>query len=75
MATLKQPLSNVQLEILNAFSHQLSDEELLKFKDTIAQYFADRAVRAADRAWDEKGWTDDDVDRMLSTKMRKPKLS
>ena len=75
MATLKQPLSNVQLEILNVFSHQLSDEELLEFKDAIAQYFADRAVRAADRAWDEKGWTDDDVDRMLSTKMRKPKLS
>ncbi len=73
MSTIKQPLSNVQLEILKAFSYNLSEEELLDFRDTIARYFADRAIQSADKVWDEKGWTDEDVDKMLHTKMRKSK--
>ena len=67
----RQPLSNVQLEILKAFSHNLSNEELLDFKKLIAQYFANRAIQAANKAWEEKGWTDEDVDKLLQTKMRK----
>lgn len=73
MNEIEQPLSNVQLEILKAFSHNLTDEELKEFRDTIAKYFANRAIKAANEVWDEKGWTDEDVDRMLNTKMRKSK--
>ena len=49
------------------------EEELKDFRDTIARYFADRAIKSANRVWDEKGWTDEDVDRILTTKMRKSK--
>ena len=73
MEAIKQPLSNVQLEILKAFSYHLPEEELAGFRETIAKYFADRAIKSANRVWDEKGWTDEDVDKMLNTKMRKPK--
>ena len=73
MNEVRQPLSNVQLEILKAFSHNLTDEELKDFKDTIAEYFASRAIQSANNVWDEKGWTGEDVDRMLNTKMRKSK--
>ena len=73
MNIIKQPLSNVQLEILKAFSYNLTDKELKDFKDTLAQYFAERAIQIADQVWEEKGWTDEDVDRMLNTKMRKSK--
>ena len=73
MSAIKQPLSNVQLEILKAFSHDLTDEELKEFRETIAQYFANRAIQSANKVWDEKGWTNEDVDRMLDTKMRKLK--
>ena len=71
MDIIKQPLSNVQLEILKAFSYNLTDKELKDFKDTLARYFAERAIQIADQVWEEKGWTDEDVDRMLNTKMRK----
>lgn len=71
MSTVKQPLSNTQLEILKAFSHNLNEEELKDFRNTIAHFFAERAIQTADQVWDEKGWTDKDVDRMLTTKMRK----
>lgn len=71
MEAIKQPLSNVQLEILKVFSHNLTEEELKEFRDTIAGYFANRAIKSANKAWEEKGWTD--VDSMLNTKMRKSK--
>lgn len=71
MQNLSQPLTNVQLEILRAFSFHLDKEELGDFKECIAQYFAQRAINAANKVWDKKGWNDQDVDKMLNTKMRK----
>ena len=73
MHKIKQPLSNIQLEILKAFSYNLSTKELKEFKDLITQYFAKRAIQSANKVWEEKGWNDEDVDRMLNTKMRKSK--
>ncbi len=73
MDKLTQPFSNVQMELLKVFSYNLENNELLELKEVIANYFAQRAIKAANKVWDEKGWTDDDVDRMLNTKMRKSK--
>ena len=70
MESSNQPLSNLQLEILKAFSYKLNIKDLQDFKDYIARYFANKAVKAADKAWEEKGWDEEDVDRMLETKMR-----
>ena len=72
-ANTKQPLTNVQLEILKTFSHQLSDNELLEFRKTIALFFAQRLIQQADKVWNEKEWTEKEVDKMLNTKMRKKK--
>lgn len=69
---MKQPFSNAQLELLKAFSHDLSDSELAELKKMLAQFFAQRAIQEADRVWDEKGWTEGDVERMLQQKMRTP---
>jgi len=73
MEPLKQPLTNVQLEILKAFSYNLDNEELVDLKQLLANYFAKRATQKANAVWDKKGWTDKDVDEMLNTKMRKSK--
>ena len=73
MDQLKQPLSNVQLEILKTFSYQLSEEELLELREVIAGYFANKAIQAANQVWEEKGWTDQEVEKMLHTKMPKSK--
>ncbi len=70
---MTQSLTNAQLEILKAFSFHLEQDELRDFKNVIAQYFANRAIQAANQVWDEKGWTAEDVDKMLHTKMRKSK--
>ena len=71
MEVLKQPLSNVQLELLKTFSHQLSESEILELRKILAHFFAQRAILLANEVWDKNEWTDEDVDRMLETKMRK----
>jgi len=71
--SIKQPLSNLQLELLKTFSHQLSEKELLELRKTLASFFAQRLIKLTDKAWEENNWTDKDVDKMLQTKMRKGK--
>lgn len=72
-AALKQPFTNVQLELLKTFSHQLPESDLIDLKNTLALFFAKRLINQADTVWDEKDWNDALVDEMLHTKMRKSK--
>lgn len=72
-AVLKQPFTNVQLELLKTFSHQLPESDLIDLKNTLALFFAKRLINQADTVWDEKNWNDTLVDEMLHTKMRKSK--
>jgi hypothetical protein len=64
-------LSNLQLEILKAYSHQLSETDLLDLKRTLASFFSQRLIKQADISWDEKNWNDADVDKILGEKMRR----
>jgi len=67
MSTIKQPLTNVQLELLKVFSHNLNEKELLELKDVLANFFADRLINLANQVWEENAWTEGDVQRMLHT--------
>ncbi len=71
--SIKQPLSNVQLELLKTFSHQLSENDLVELRKMLALFFAQRLIKEADKVWNEKKWTNEEVDAMLVTKMRKSK--
>ena len=64
-------LSNLQLEILKAYTHQLSETDLLDLKRTLASFFSQRLIKQADISWDEKKWKDADVDKILGDKMRR----
>lgn len=72
-ATIPQPFTNVQLELLKAFSHRVNDQDLLALRQILAQFFAQRAIATANTAWDKNEWTDEDVDRLLETKLRRKK--
>jgi hypothetical protein len=49
MDKLTQPFSNVQMELLKVFSYNLENSELLELKEVIANYFAQRAIKAANK--------------------------
>jgi hypothetical protein len=54
-------MSNLQLELLRTFTHQISDEDLLAIKKMLADYFAQKAINLADNVWKENNWTGNDT--------------
>ena len=71
VSALPKPLTNLQLELLKIFSRQLPEEDLLEIRRMLVQFFSQRLSDAADKVWEEKGWTEETMHEMLNTKMRK----
>ena len=65
---LKQPLTNVQLELLKTFSHQLSTKDILDLKKNLAVFFSNKLIKEADKNFDES-----QIDNLLIAKLRKSK--
>lgn len=59
------PLTNLQLELLKLYGTDLADEELQEVKQLLARFFARKAIDEADRVWDERGLTNEDMDTWL----------
>ncbi|MDO8367472.1 MAG: hypothetical protein Q7T20_11785 [Saprospiraceae bacterium] len=72
MSSLNVPLTNAQLEVVQLFSLNLSEEELQELKRLLIAYKAARLLRKADEVWDAKGWTQDTMDQFLQTHLRTP---
>ncbi len=60
-------LSNTQREILKVFRHELTEEDLVKFRKTIADFFAKILMNEADKVWEQE-WNEDKVQQMQHTK-------
>jgi len=58
-------ITNVQLELLKIYSRDIPDDELFEVKNMLAKYFAGKAVKAANKVWDEKNLTNDDMNEWL----------
>jgi len=68
MSTLNYPLSNVQIELMKLFRTNLSDEELIELKDLIVKFYADKVISQTSAIWDERGLTNEDMDKWLNQK-------
>lgn len=60
-------LSNVQIELLKAFSHNLEDSELQELRNRLAQFFAERMITQANKVWDEKNSSNTEMDNLLNS--------
>jgi len=60
------PLSNLQQELLKLYASNVEDSDLLHIKRYLAKYFAEKAIKEADRIWDEKGYTNETMDQWLN---------
>ncbi len=72
---MEQPrniLSNAQVEILKLLADNLSEAELADLKKILLAYKLQRVVQLADKAWDEKGWSQETMDQFLNTHLRTP---
>jgi hypothetical protein len=73
MAELKTPLSNLQIELLQLYNQNVSEDDLIAIKRILAQYFAERAADAMDVLWDENGWSNETMDSWLKGEGKSPK--
>lgn len=68
MSVLNYPLSNVQIELLKLFNTNLSDQDIAELKKLLSKFYADKAIAYADKIWDEKALTDEDMEKWLNEK-------
>jgi hypothetical protein len=68
MDVLRQPFNKAQLELLKVFSKISSEKELLEIKKLIAQYYAKKATEEANRIWEERGLSEEDMQKWLHEK-------
>lgn len=70
--TLQTPFNNAQLELLKLFSMDLSHRELEDLKRLLLAFKFKRVTALADKVWEEKGWTNEDMEKLLHTHLRTP---
>ncbi len=69
--TTNPPFSNLQMQLLKLYARQISDEDLLAINQRIIDYFAEKAVNAANEVWDKEGYSNELMDEWLKTDLRK----
>jgi hypothetical protein len=70
MVAAPKKLSKLQVELLNVFTFDLSDAQLLEIKMLLSNYFADKASDRMDVLWEEQGWTDETMRQWGQEHMR-----
>ncbi len=66
------PLNKSQLEILNFFSRELDEKDLLAIKRLIVQYLGERITKMADQVRGEKNLTQEDMEKLINSHNRTP---
>jgi hypothetical protein len=67
---LNTPLSNLQLELLKIFSHNLSEKEIKEVRTLLLDYFSKKAISEADQVWDKENWNDEKIQSILNDSER-----
>ena len=61
-----QKLSALQLELLNIYSFQPKEEDLLAIKQLLARYFSDKLQKNIQHSIEQKNITEQDLDSWLN---------
>ena len=69
MNTAKK-LTNLQLELLQVFSFDIPDSQLVEIRDLLSQYFADKVSNQMDQLFEEKGWGKEKIEEWSKEHMR-----
>jgi hypothetical protein len=69
---LPAPFTTGQQAVLQLLSRPLSEKQLTDIKKIIEQYLAGQTDALAQQAWQEKGYTQADMDTLLTTHVRTP---
>ena len=51
-----QKLTNLQIEMLEVFNYELSEEQIKEIRSLLADYFAEKVTNDVDKLFKEKNW-------------------
>ena len=60
------PLSNVQMELLKLYSTDLEENDLEELRKVLANHFAGKATKEADRIWKQKKMSANTMEKWLN---------
>ena len=66
METLNGPLNKAQIDILKLLSRIKTEDQLLELKKVIVDFYAKRLMDKADEIWEERGYTQEDMERLAN---------
>ena len=64
--TNPHPLSNVQMELLKLYSTDIKEKDLEELKKVLVNYFAQKAIKEADKIWNQKKMSADTMEKWLN---------
>jgi hypothetical protein len=67
---MSNSLSNIQIELLKTFSHDVSEKDLLEVKSLLTNFFGKKAITEANKKWDDNSWSDNKAEELLKTHKR-----
>ncbi|HFA50757.1 MAG TPA: hypothetical protein ENJ95_17250 [Bacteroidetes bacterium] len=69
---LKNPLTELQMELLELFARKVSNEDLKQLRLLFSNYFAQKAMSEMEKVWEERGHTEETEKEWLKEHMRTP---
>jgi hypothetical protein len=63
-------LSNLQLELLQMFRFEISDEQVKEIRKLLVEYFADKVTSEIDALFEEKDWGEEKIEEWSKEHMR-----
>jgi len=69
---LEQPLTELQMELLELFARQISEEDLKQLRVMFSTYFANKAMGEMEKSWKERGYDEQTEKEWLNEHIRTP---
>jgi hypothetical protein len=63
---LTTPLTNLQMELLELYNTNLTEQDLNELKLLLAHFYANKAIHQADKIWDERNFSPTDMEKWLN---------
>ena len=63
-------LTNLQIELLEVFKYNLSDEQLIEIKDLLTEYFAEKVTHGIDELFEKNNWGEEKITEWSNEHMR-----
>ena len=63
-------LTNLQIELLEVFKYELSEEQIKEIRGLLVNYFADKVTNDIDKLFEQKNWGEEKIEEWSKEHMR-----